>query len=81
MANIIKIKYSLAMIQTKGYAAQTVESDLAAWNFERREVGANDVQIEIILLWCMSFRPASDQERLVSRVSFQWYQAMRSLAV
>ncbi len=35
------------MIQTKGYAAQTVESDLAAWNFERREVGANDVQIEI----------------------------------
>jgi uncharacterized zinc-type alcohol dehydrogenase-like protein len=36
------------MIQTKGYAAQTVESDLAAWNFERREVGANDVQIEIL---------------------------------
>lgn len=36
------------MIQTKGYAAQTAETDLAPWNFERREVGAHDVQIEIL---------------------------------
>ena len=36
------------MIQTKGYAAQTPETDLAPWNFERREVGPNDVQIEIL---------------------------------
>jgi len=35
------------MIQTKGYAAQTPETDLAPWNFERREVGPHDVQIEI----------------------------------
>lgn len=35
------------MIQAKGYAAQTPETDLAPWNFERREVGAHDVQIEI----------------------------------
>ena len=35
------------MIQSKGYAAQTAETDLAPWNFERREVGAHDVQIEI----------------------------------
>jgi alcohol dehydrogenase (NADP+) len=35
------------MIQTKGYAAQTPETDLAPWNFERREVGPNDVQINI----------------------------------
>ncbi len=36
------------MIQTKGYAAQSVESNLAPWNFERRDVGPYDVQLEII---------------------------------
>ena len=36
------------MIQTKGYAAQSVKSNLAPWNFERREVGPHDVQLEII---------------------------------
>ncbi len=35
------------MIQSKGYAAKSPETDLAAWDFERRAVGANDVQIEI----------------------------------
>jgi uncharacterized zinc-type alcohol dehydrogenase-like protein len=35
------------MIQTKGYAAQSAETDLAPWNFERREVGPHDVLIEI----------------------------------
>jgi uncharacterized zinc-type alcohol dehydrogenase-like protein len=36
------------MIQAKGYAAQTAETDLAPWDFERREVGPHDVQIEIL---------------------------------
>jgi uncharacterized zinc-type alcohol dehydrogenase-like protein len=36
------------MIQTKGYAAQSAETDLAPWGFERREVGPHDVQIEIL---------------------------------
>lgn len=36
------------MIQARGYAAQTPESNLAPWNFERRDVGAHDVQIEIL---------------------------------
>lgn len=36
------------MIQVKGYAAQNPTTDLAPWNFERREVGAHDVQIEIM---------------------------------
>lgn len=36
------------MIQAKGYAAQTPESNLAPWDFERRDVGAHDVQIEIL---------------------------------
>lgn len=35
------------MIQAKGYAAQSPTTDLAPWSFERREVGAHDVQIEI----------------------------------
>ena len=35
------------MIPVKGYAAQTPETDLAPWNFERREVGPHDVQFDI----------------------------------
>ena len=35
------------MIATKGYAAQTPTTDLAPWNFERREVGPHDVQFDI----------------------------------
>lgn len=35
------------MIQSKGYAAENAEKNLAPWNFERREVGPHDVQIEI----------------------------------
>jgi uncharacterized zinc-type alcohol dehydrogenase-like protein len=35
------------MIQAKGYAAQSAGTDLAPWSFERREVGANDVQFDI----------------------------------
>ncbi len=35
------------MTQTKGYAAQSSTTDLALWDFERREVGPNDVQINI----------------------------------
>ncbi len=36
------------MIQVKGYAAQTPETDLAPWQFERREVGEHDVQFNIL---------------------------------
>ncbi|MRG45044.1 alcohol dehydrogenase catalytic domain-containing protein [Chitinophaga sp. SYP-B3965] len=36
------------MIQSKGYAAQTAETNLAPWNFERREPGAHDVLIDIL---------------------------------
>lgn len=36
------------MIQAKGYAAQSAETDLAPWNFERRDVGPHDVQLEIL---------------------------------
>lgn len=36
------------MIQAKGYAAQTASSNLAPWNFERREPGAHDVQFSIL---------------------------------
>lgn len=36
------------MIKAKGYAAQNAKSDLAPWNFERREVGAHDVKFDIL---------------------------------
>ncbi|MDB5127647.1 MAG: hydroxyacid dehydrogenase [Mucilaginibacter sp.] len=36
------------MIPVKGYAAQDPQTDLAPWNFERREVGPYDVQFEIL---------------------------------
>jgi len=35
------------MIPVKGYAAQTPTTDLALWDFERREVGPHDVQFDI----------------------------------
>ena len=35
------------MIQSKGYAAQSAETDLAPWNFERRDPGPDDIEIEI----------------------------------
>jgi uncharacterized zinc-type alcohol dehydrogenase-like protein len=36
------------MIQTKAYAALSHQTDLEPWNFERREVGPHDVQIQIL---------------------------------
>ncbi|MGC3944869.1 MAG: NAD(P)-dependent alcohol dehydrogenase [Chryseolinea sp.] len=36
------------MIQAKGYAALDVKEKLTPWNFERRDIGAHDVQIEIL---------------------------------
>ncbi|SEL01075.1 NAD(P)-dependent alcohol dehydrogenase [Parapedobacter koreensis] len=36
------------MIAAKGYAAQSANDTLAPWNFERRDVGPHDVQIEIL---------------------------------
>lgn len=36
------------MIATKAYAAQTKDSDLAPWNFQRRDVGPRDVQFDIL---------------------------------
>ncbi|MDQ2720273.1 MAG: NAD(P)-dependent alcohol dehydrogenase [Bacteroidota bacterium] len=35
------------MIKTKGYAAQKPKSNLAPWNFERRDIGPQDIQIAI----------------------------------
>lgn len=35
------------MIQAKGYAAKKANEKLVLWNFERREVGNHDIQIEI----------------------------------
>ncbi len=35
------------MTASKGYAAQSPTTDLAPWNFERREMGPHDVQIKI----------------------------------
>lgn len=36
------------MIKTKGYAAQDAKTALAPWNFQRREVEAHDIQIDIL---------------------------------
>ena len=36
------------MIETKGYAAHDAKSPLAPWNFQRREVEAHDVMLDII---------------------------------
>src|SRR6476659_1520261 len=36
------------MIPVKGYAAQNYTTQLATWNFERRDVGPKDVHIDIL---------------------------------
>ena len=36
------------MIDSKGYAAQSATEDLAPWKFERRDLGADDIQMEIL---------------------------------
>jgi uncharacterized zinc-type alcohol dehydrogenase-like protein len=36
------------MIAAKGYAAQSANDTLVPWEFERREIGPHDVQIEIL---------------------------------
>ncbi|RZM27148.1 MAG: NAD(P)-dependent alcohol dehydrogenase [Pedobacter sp.] len=36
------------MIPVKGYAAQDAETNLAPWDFQRREVGPHDVQFDIL---------------------------------
>lgn len=36
------------MLEVKGYAAQSAGAELTPWTFERREVGAHDIQLEIL---------------------------------
>ncbi|MFP9098124.1 NAD(P)-dependent alcohol dehydrogenase [Flavobacterium sp. RHBU_24] len=36
------------MTKSRGYAAQSPETDLAPWDFERREIGPHDVLIDIL---------------------------------
>ena len=36
------------MIPVKGYAAQSPTTDLASWDFQRRDVGPHDVQFDIL---------------------------------
>lgn len=36
------------MIKAKGYAAQRANEKLAPWNFERRDIGEYDVQVQIL---------------------------------
>lgn len=41
-------KLKLLMIPVKGYAAQSPTTNLAPWDFERRDVGPHDVQFDIL---------------------------------
>ncbi len=36
------------MIKAKSYAAYDPKSPLRSWDFERRDIGADDVQIDIL---------------------------------
>lgn len=70
------------MIKAKGYAAQDAKSELAPWNFERREVGPHDVQFDILYCgvchsdlhqvrdeWKFSIYPMVPGHELVGRVT------------
>lgn len=69
------------MIKAKGYAAQSAQSELAPWNFERREAGPHDVQFDILYCgichsdlhqvrdeWGFSFFPMVPGHELVGKV-------------
>ena len=36
------------MIEVRAYAAQKAKADLAPWKFNRRDLGPNDVLVEIV---------------------------------
>ena len=36
------------MIEVRAYAAQKAKADLAPWTFNRRDLGAHDVLVEIV---------------------------------
>ena len=36
------------MIEVRAYAAQKAKADLAPWTFNRRDLGPNDVLVEIV---------------------------------
>ncbi len=57
------------MIAAKGYAAPQANEKLAPWAFERREVGAHDVQIEILYCGvCHSATPVSPMSNFRKKV-------------
>ena len=67
------------MIPVKGYAAQSPETDLAAWDFERREVGPHDVQFDI--QFCGVCHSDLHQIKTTgSRVYSRWCRDMKLLA-
>jgi len=70
------------MIATKGYAAQDLKSPVAPWNFQRRETGSHDVQIDILYCgvchsdlhqirneWGSSIFPMVPGHEIIGRVS------------
>jgi len=70
------------MTATKGYAVQDAKTPLAPWDFERREVGPHDVQIEIQFCgvchsdlhqirneWGFSIYPMVPGHEIVGRIS------------
>src|ERR1700679_1979832 len=48
----VKIKFKnrkvITMIKAKSYAAYDAKSPLRSWDFERRDIGPDDVQIDIL---------------------------------
>src|SRR6201996_4633417 len=47
LSNLLSILKKGNMIPVKGYAAQSPTTDLAPWDFERRDVGPHDVQFDV----------------------------------
>ena len=52
------------MLQTKGYAVQSAESKFETFDFERRDVGAKDILIEIHVLRSLSFGHSPGAKRM-----------------
>ena len=52
------------MIDTKGYAVKSADSEFEVFNFKRRDVGPQDILIEIIYAGILSLRHSSGPERV-----------------
>ena len=62
--SFILLRKETSHAASKGYAAPNAQSPLAPFDFTRREPGATEIAIEILLLRCLPLRSAHGSQRM-----------------